>query len=115
MQVPVHRQPARVVDPLREAQSVAAGRVAVLLSAVELVLLLVEAVHKVARAATRQPVRVTHAGRRSARCRIGAGPSGRSYVAVYPERVAVVRRPPLVEEVAVEGGTVGPVRVLALV
>ena len=46
---------------MRQADGVAAGHVAVLPAAVELVLLLVEAVHEVARAAARQPRPVQHA------------------------------------------------------
>src|SRR3954447_2739032 len=54
VQVAVNREVAGVIDALREAQRVTAGRVAVLLAPVELVLLLVEAMDQIARATTRQ-------------------------------------------------------------
>src|SRR3954469_7565576 len=115
VQIPVDGQgPGRVIA-LRQTERVAAGRVAVLLAAVELVLLLVEAMDQVAGAAARQSVRVTYAVGRPEGVRIGTRLRGCRDVCVELERVAVVRRPPLVEEVAVEGRPVGRVRVLALV
>ena len=58
VQVLVHRQLRRVVMAHRQAGGITAGGVAVLLAAVELVLLLIEAVHDVAGASARQPLRV---------------------------------------------------------
>ena len=72
VQVVVDRQGACVVVALRQAGGVAAGRVPVLPAFVELVLLRVEAVHDVPRAAARQvgragrqPIRREHAGLRT--------------------------------------------------
>src|SRR4051812_12860498 len=100
MQVPVDGQPARCVVALGEAEGVATCGVAVLLPAVQLVLLLVEAVHEVTRASARQPVRVTNAVRRAGRARVGTGPRRRRNVCVDPERIAVVRGARRVEEMA---------------
>src|SRR3954471_23550474 len=61
VQVPVDRQLARVVGPLREPERVAAGRVAILPATVELVLLLVVAMDEVTSASAGQPVRIAHA------------------------------------------------------
>src|SRR5207302_7864567 len=75
VQVRVHRERLRVVDALRQADGVAPGRVAILPPAVELVLLLVEAVHDVAGAAAglprslRDAVRGEDTGRRAGRVR----------------------------------------------
>ena len=56
----VDRQLGRVVLAHRQADRVASDHVAVLRAAVQLVLLLVELVHQVTRAATRQPLTVRH-------------------------------------------------------
>ena len=95
MQVLVDRQGARVVGALRQADGVAAGHVAVLLAGIELVLLLVEAVHQVARAAAGLARALEHAVGREVR-RVRAGRVGRLDVVVDLERQ--------VGEVALERG-----------
>src|SRR5207248_451364 len=58
MQVGVDRQGARVVKAHTQADGVAARYVAILLAPVELILLLIEAVHEIARTAARKIIRV---------------------------------------------------------
>src|ERR1700674_59369 len=54
VEVLIDRKRLRVVEALRQAARVAAGRVAILLAVVELILLLIEAVNDVFGAAARQ-------------------------------------------------------------
>src|SRR5215470_9306533 len=63
MQVGVDRQRSRVVDAHRKSDRVAARHVPVLPAGIELVLLLIEAVDQVARAASREAVAVGHSVR----------------------------------------------------
>src|SRR4029453_1696300 len=96
----VDGQGAGVVGAHGQPDGVAAGHIAVLAAVVELVLLLVEAVHQVAGAASRQTLALGYA--------VGGEHARRGAGGVLRRDVVVDRERP-VEEVAGEGGRGGGV------